>query len=214
MYIDFVSPYAPYDEVQDDAAQAAMELLLQVGMPTTTSIRLPGVPADSLIPSHPHQIMTPYRLAHYLKYWFRPVSLPRFTVFDNVDPKIDQLLVVDPIPFWACCSHHMLPFFGTVHFGYIPKDKLIGLSMVPLLVKEFCARPSVQEHLTHELANIFWEKAEPLALGIIVRAVHTCQMLDLGGPPVPQMTLSDLRGAFFESPKARSEFLQLAERRS
>lgn len=205
-YREVVPPYPPYDIVEHEAANAAFELLAWAGMSLKGS-------AWANQPAHPHQRMTPYRLAHYLEYWFRPKEDLRFTTFSNEDPKIDQLIVIEPIPFWACCSHHMLPFFGTVHFGYVPKDQLIGLSMVPLLVKEFCARPWVQEHMTHGLAEIFWKEAEPLALGIITRASHTCQMLDLGGPPVPEMTLSDLRGAFFESDRARAEFLKLADRR-
>lgn len=196
-YSQVLAPYGPYREVPRETADAAFELLTQAGLPVLGNQHTEG---------------TPYRLAHYLRYWARPKAEPRFTVFENKDPVIDQMVVVSPIPFWACCSHHMLPFFGTVHFGYIPTSKLVGLSMVPLLVKEFCARPWLQETMTSELADLFERKLSPLGLGLITEATHTCQMLDLGGPPVPQMVFSEMRGAFFEFPTTRAEFLRLVER--
>ena len=189
-----VKPYGPYKNVSPRAADAADKLLKEVGLHAL---------------GNQHTIMTPYRLAHYLSYWKRPLAEMRFTVFPNKDPVIDQMIGVSPIPFWACCSHHMLPFFGVVHFGYIPIDHLVGLSMVPLLVKEWCARPWLQETMTSGLADLFEEKLEPLGLGICTIATHTCQMLDLRGPPVPKMIFSEMRGCFREAGQSRMEFLAL-----
>ncbi len=208
-----VSPYVPYDSVPTRAVAAAFELLASCGMPLRTEEVFGeefGSGIEAELPAHPHQLMTPYRLAHYLSYWFRPQKELRFTTFDNVDPKIDQVICVDPIDFWAVCSHHMLPFFGKIYFGYIPRDKLVGLSMIPLLAKEFCARPWVQEHMTQRLADILIEKSDPLALGLVTAATHTCQMLDLQGPPVPRMKLSVMYGKFMTSDRARNEFLKLS----
>lgn len=193
-YHERVEIYGPYTNISPEVADAADDLLSLIGINSLSS---------------QHTKMTPYRLAHYLQYWTRPNSDLRFTVFDNVDPKIDQMVVVNPIPFWACCSHHMLPFFGTVYFGYIPNKKLVGLSMVPLLVKEFCARPWLQETMTSKLADLFEEKLDPTGLGICTVAMHTCQMLDLQGPPVPQMMFSEMRGAMREHPSTRAEFMEL-----
>lgn len=192
-YHDSVEPYGPYKDVSPQAADAANKLLEEVGLDLSSQ----------------HTMMTPYRLAHYLEYWTRPPDELRFTVFPNRDPVIDQMIVVSPIPFWACCSHHMLPFFGVVHFGYIPMAHLVGLSMVPLLIKEFCARPWLQETMTSRLADLFEVRLKPLGLGICTIAMHTCQMLDLGGPPVPQMEFSEMRGCFREAGQSRMEFLQL-----
>ena len=196
MYHDYAEPYPPYDTIPDQVADSAAELLGSLGILATES---------------QHTRMTPYRLAHYLRYWTRPEEEPRFTVFENRDPVIDQMIAVAPIPFWACCSHHMLPFFGTVYFAYIPTKKLVGLSMVPLLVKEFCARPWLQEIMTSQLADLFENKLEPLGLGLVTTATHTCQMLDLEGPPVPQMIFSEMRGCFRDPGRARMEFLQLVK---
>lgn len=193
-YHECVEAYDPYKNISPEVADAADDLLRLVGVNTLDS---------------QHTKMTPYRLAHYLQHWTRPKADLRFTVFDNVDPKIDQMVCVNPIPFWACCSHHMLPFFGTVYFGYIPNEKLVGLSMVPLLIKEFCARPWLQEILTSEIANLFEEKLDPVGLGVCTVAMHTCQMLDLQGPPVPQMMFSEMRGTMRDDPSARVEFMRL-----
>jgi len=189
-YTDYVKPYAPYDKVWSQAANSAEQLLRDIGVDAQAS---------------QHTLMTPYRLAHYLSYWTRPLDDIRFTVFDN-DNGIDQMIAVGPIDFWAVCSHHMLPFFGKVWFGYIPDKKIVGLSMVPLLVKSHCARPWLQEDMTQGLANVFQEKLEPLGLGVYCEAIHTCQMLDLGGPPVPMMKKQVLYGAMREDGPARAEF--------
>lgn len=197
-YSKRVEPYYPYTTVRPEEADAAYRLLRECAF---------GIAHNSQ-----HTAMTPYRLAHYLNYWTRPDELPRFTTFDNIDPVVDQLVVIGPIPYWACCTHHLLPFFGSVSFGYIPDLKLVGLSMVPLFVKEFCARPWLQETMTLELADFFERKLEPKGLGLVTDATHTCQLLDLGGPPVPKMVFSEMRGLFRSKARVRMEFLDLMRR--
>lgn len=197
-YHNRVEVYGPYQNVSPETADAANNLLHQIGINALDS---------------QHTEMTPYRLAYYLQYWTRSENHLRFTVFDNVNPVIDQMIVVSPIPFWSCCSHHMLPFFGTVYFGYIPDKKLVGLSMVPLLIKEFCARPWLQETMTSKLADMFEKKLDPAGLGICTVAMHTCQMLDLQGPPVPQMVFSEMRGNMRDESAARAEFIELIKMR-
>lgn len=184
--------HAPYNQYEADVVQLAAGLLRRVGVNLNT----------------PHTQLTPYRFLRYLYHW-QERELPRFTIFENKDPKIDQLVVVSPIPFWSCCSHHMLPYVGVAHFGYIPVDKLVGLSKVPLLFSALTQRPSLQEHLTEEIADWFEEQLEPLGLCVVTTAMHTCQMLDLDGPPVPQLTFSALRGALFDNSMARAEFFSL-----
>ena len=194
MYSSKITPYGPYVTVDPITADCVWSVLDRVGVDVFGS---------------QHTKMTPYRLAHYLEYWYRPPDDVRFTVFDNEDPVIDQMVTVDPIPFWACCSHHMLPFFGQVYFGYLPGDKIIGLSQIQMQVQSFCARPWLQETMVKELADVLEELSNPQGLGLIVRATHTCQMLDLG-PIVPNMTFSELRGCFREHHAVRDEFWKLA----
>lgn len=186
--------HAPYDGYEPAMVQHARDLLYSVGVDLETS----------------HTRLTPYRFLRYLLHWQKR-ELPRFTIFANEDPKIDQLVVVSPIPFWSCCAHHMLPYTGVAHFGYIPVDKLVGLSKVPLLFSALTQRPSLQEHLTEEIADWFEEQLEPLGLCVVTTAMHTCQMLDLDGPPVPRLTFSALRGALFDNSMARAEFFKLIE---
>jgi len=162
-----------------------------------------------------HTRSTAHRLTHYLNFWQRPqVDTAHLTMFENCNPTVKGMIVVAPIPFWSCCSHHLLPFFGSVYFGYIPGDRIIGLSKIALFVQDLCARPWVQETMTFTLANFFCEQLAPRGLGIITRGMHTCQMLELG-PIVPTLTVSEFRGTL-RSPRepeeviARQELLSLA----
>ena len=193
-YHEIVKPYPPYDKVRPEEVDAAAELLVSCGY---------------TVPGGQHTKMTPFRLAHYLRHWTRPknLSTSRFTTFPNWSPPIDQMITIGPVDFWACCSHHLLPFFGQVWFGYVPDKYLVGLSMVPLIIKEECAHPWLQENMTSHLATWFQDALEPDGLGLVTRALHTCQMLDLGGPPVPEMTFSVMKGSFFRNERTRAEFL-------
>lgn len=184
-----MKPYPPYDNISPRLADEMGRVLCSIGHITDGQ----------------HSEMTPYRLIHYLRYWNRLPDNIRFTTFANENPVIDNIATVGPITFWAACSHHLLPFMGRVYFGYIPKDTVVGLSMVTSFIRSFCARPWLQETMTSGLADAFEERLKPFALGIITTARHTCQMLDLG-PDVPVMTVSEMRGAFRINDAARNEF--------
>ncbi len=188
--MSLAKPYPPYDNLDIVQVKFMAEMLVNMGYDLTTQ----------------HTKMTPFRLVHYLNYWRRPEKELHFTTFLNQFPRIDQMVTIGPISFWSCCSHHMLPFFGTIYFGYIPDQALVGLSKVPQLIKDFCARPWLQETMTKCLADRFWKALAPAGLGLVVKAMHTCQMLDMG-PDVPDMTFTEMRGVFRDSSTTREEFL-------
>ena len=154
-----------------------------------------------------HTDLTGWRLVRYIKHLYEGREVPRMTVFPNKDPKVDQMILVSNINFWSACSHHLLPFFGAITVGYIPKNDIIGLSKIPLLVRHIARRPTLQEHLAEAIADALEEYTAPKGVGVHIGAQHTCQLLDLAQPPIPVMTTTVLRGVMRNAP-ARAEFLK------
>lgn len=121
--------------------------------------------------------------------------------------KYDEMVVVRDIPFWSLCEHHMLPFHGTATVGYIPTDKVVGLSKIPRLVHAFARRLQIQERLTTEIASALQSRLNPIGVGVVIKASHTCMQMR-GVRSQGEMTTSCLLGAMRDS--ARNEFLDHA----
>lgn len=152
-----------------------------------------------------HWARTPERFARYLTHLGRMAEYDRWTTF----PATTRHMVKVPgIPFWSACSHHMLPFFGTVTVGYVPKDLIIGLSKIPLLVRSIAQGFWVQEDLTKAISSKLDELLSPAGLGVHVVAQHTCQLLDVGAP-IPKMITTELHGFMLHSDTAHREFLEV-----
>jgi GTP cyclohydrolase I len=117
------------------------------------------------------------------------------------------MVVVRQISFWSLCEHHMLPFHGTATVGYLPKDRIVGLSKIGRLVHCFARRLQVQERMTEEIANSLMDALNPHGVGVIVRATHTCMEMR-GVKTAAEMMTSCLLGQFRE-PATRAEFLSL-----
>lgn len=188
-----VQPYPPYDKIDRPVAEKAHEFLAAVGIKGDTQ----------------HTLLTHLRLTHYLNYLLAEREEKHWTWFENDDPKVSHMVVVPRIPFWSACSHHTLPFLGTVSVGYIPRDRLIGLSKIPLLVRWFARGLWLQEHLANAIADKMEELLQPEGVAVYIEAQHTCQLLDLGEPPIPVMKTSVLRGVLMHGEKAREEFYSL-----
>lgn len=184
------NPYAPYDEISQEQVEAAHKYLAQLGFDLSTT----------------HTDMTAYRLTHYLRFLKQGGDEFHLTAFPNEDPCVDHMVVVPQIPFWSACSHHCLPFMGTVSVGYIPKDLVIGLSKIPLLVQYVARGYWLQEHLAKMIADKLEEALNPQGVGVYIEARHTCQLLDLKEPPIPVMKTAVLRGILMHGPAAREEF--------
>lgn len=116
---------------------------------------------------------TPLRVAKYWASVLNNTSLGFVpTCFDAKD--CDELVIVKDIEFSSLCEHHMLPFFGTAHVGYLPNGKILGLSKIPRLV-DFCAkRPQTQEYLTTMIGEYMQEFTEARFVGVVLNATHTC----------------------------------------
>jgi GTP cyclohydrolase IA len=159
---------------------------------------------------------TPSRVASmYVDELFSGLSNPitqRYTTFEAEDG-MDQMVAVHHIPFTSLCEHHLLPFTGEVHVGYIPKGTIIGLSKIPRLIKHYASRPQVQERLTVEVANALDELLLPQGVIVVVEARHLC--MEVWGVQSPgRTTTSAVRGVLADNAdQSRNEFLSLIAQR-
>ena len=118
-----------------------------------------------------------------------------------------EMVVVKGIEFYSMCEHHLLPFFGQVHIGYIPGEKILGLSKFARIVDMFARRLQVQERLAVQIAEAIQEILEPLGGGGVVEGVHRCMMMRRVEKQHSRTTTSAMLGVFRESQKTREEFL-------
>lgn len=121
----------------------------------------------------------------------------------------DEMVVVKDIEFYSLCEHHMIPFFGTVHVGYLPNMKIIGLSKIPRIVEVFARRLQVQERLTHQIASCVNEVLQPGGVAVVVEAKHMCMCMRGIQKQNSSTTTSAMLGAFRSNPQTRNEFLSL-----
>jgi GTP cyclohydrolase I len=127
------------------------------------------------------------------------------------DVDYDEMVVVRDIEFFSLCEHHLLPFFGKAHVGYLPRGRIIGLSKIPRVVDMYAHRLQVQERLTQQIAEAIQEHVEPIGVGVVVTATHQCMTIRGAKEDMDaKMTTSALLGVMRDSPDARAEFLALA----
>jgi GTP cyclohydrolase I len=124
----------------------------------------------------------------------------------------DEMVLVRDIELYSLCEHHMLPFFGKAHIGYIPRGKVVGLSKVPRLVDVFARRLQVQERLTREIAECLQELLDPAGVGVVIEASHLCMMMRGVQKQNSSTVTSCLLGDFRYDLRTRSEFLELVNR--
>ena len=171
------------------AARAARAFLEALGVPCDT----PGT-ADS-----------PLRMAQAYAEMLTPRTF-ELTTFPN-DEGYDELVVVRSIPVQSVCEHHLLPFTGVAHVGYLPSDRILGLSKFARVVEMFARRPQVQERLTQQVTEWLDRQLRPVGVGVVIEAEHTCMTLR-GVRAAGSLTrTSALAGAIRDDPSTRAEFL-------
>jgi len=121
----------------------------------------------------------------------------------------DEMVLVRDIEFYSMCEHHMLPFFGHVHVGYIPNGKVVGLSKIPRLVEMFSRRLQVQERLTMQVAQTLEDILSPKGVGVVIESKHLCMVMRGVQKQSSYAITSSLRGEFETDPKTRAEFMNL-----
>jgi GTP cyclohydrolase I len=121
----------------------------------------------------------------------------------------NDMIIVKDIEFYSLCEHHMLPFFGKVHIGYIPNKKILGISKFGRIVEMYSRRLQIQERLTHQIAEAIDKVINPLGVGVVVDGVHLCMMMRGIEKQNARTISSCMLGVFKENIKTREEFLNL-----
>lgn len=123
------------------------------------------------------------------------------------DVEYDEMVVVKSIDFYSLCEHHLLPFYGNAHVGYVPSSKVVGLSKIPRIVEMFARRLQVQERMTQQIAQFLDELIAPRGVGVVVEAAHMCTMMRGVRKQKANMVTSALLGCFRTQHATRDEFM-------
>jgi GTP cyclohydrolase I len=174
------------------AEQAVRDLLLALGR-------------DS---SSPHLTDTPRRVAESLTEMLTPREFD-LTTFPN-DEGYDELVLARNIPVQSLCEHHMLPFTGVAHVGYLPGERILGLSKLARVVELFARDLQVQERLTVQVANWLQEHLAPKGVGVVIEAEHMCMSLRGVQARGSRTITSSVHGVLRESAASRQEFFMLS----
>ncbi|MGX3045903.1 GTP cyclohydrolase I FolE [Helicobacter sp. T3_23-1056] len=122
---------------------------------------------------------------------------------------IDEMITIKDISFYSMCEHHLLPFFGSVHIGYVPKDSIAGISGFVRLVEVYAKRLQIQENLTNQIAQSITKLLKPKGVMVVCEARHLCMSMRGAQKSEAKITTSALRGIFKSDSRTRAEFLQL-----
>ena len=126
----------------------------------------------------------------------------------------DEMVVVRDIEFYSLCEHHLLPFFGRAHVGYLPRGRIIGLSKIPRVVDMYAHRLQVQERLTQQVAAFLMERLKPKGVACVIEATHLCTVMRGVRKQEATMVTSSMLGTFRADARTRSEFLTFIGRSS
>jgi GTP cyclohydrolase I len=167
-----------------------------------TFMRALGIPVDD-----PDLRDTPGRLARAYAELLR-VPEYDFTTFANTEG-YDELVLVEDIPMQSLCEHHLLPFSGVAHVGYLPSARIVGLSKLARTVDHFARRPQTQERLTMQIARHLEDQLSPRGVGVVIEAEHSCMTLRGARAHHTRTITSSMLGHLRSEPAARAEFLTL-----
>jgi len=182
---------APYEPDLARAELAAADFLQALGMSLESE----------------HLAATPARMARAWAEMFTPRPF-ELTTFPN-DEGYDELVLARDIPMRSVCEHHLLPFTGRACVAYLPGERIVGLSKLARIVEHFACRPQTQERLTKQIADWLQEHLRPRAVGVVIRAEHSCMTMR-GAYAIGSSTVtSTLLGRLRDDPRSRQEFLAL-----
>jgi GTP cyclohydrolase IA len=150
---------------------------------------------------------TPGRMARAYAELFTPRPF-NLTTFPN-DEGYDELVLARDIPVSSVCEHHLLPFTGVAHVGYLPGERILGLSKLARIVEHFAARPQVQERLTKQVGDWLYASLRPRGAGVVIEAEHTCMSVRGVKAAGARTVTSTLLGTLREDPRSRQEFFAL-----
>ncbi len=124
-----------------------------------------------------------------------------------------EMVILKDIPFYSMCEHHLLPFYGVAHVGYIPNDegRIVGISKLARVVETIARRPQVQERMTTEIADAVAEGIKAVGVAVVVQAEHLCMVMRGIKKPGSNVITSAIRGSFHSNPASRAEFFSLIQ---
>ena len=165
---------------------------------------LEGIGED---PEREGLVGTPNRVA---RMWEEFAARRQYKCTSFSAEEYDEMVLVT-LPVYSLCEHHLVPFFGKISVGYIPKDgKVLGLSKICRIVEHFALRPTIQERLTAQVAKRVQEETDAIGVGVIMEATHLCMSMRGVQKPGHVTTTSKLLGVYLEKDAARLEFMSLA----
>jgi GTP cyclohydrolase I len=162
-------------------------------------------------PGEPHLADTPRRVAEAYAELLTPPSFD-LTTFPN-DEGYNELVMATAIPVQSLCEHHLLPFTGVAHIGYLPGERILGLSKLARVLDLFARDLQVQERLTQQVANWLQDNLNPRGVGVVIEAEHLCMSLRGVRARGARTTTSALHGVLREDARSRNEFFALSGRR-
>ncbi|MBD3266830.1 GTP cyclohydrolase I FolE [bacterium] len=183
--------------------------------------RLQGLIQDLLFeigedPDREGLVKTPERVSRAWRFLTRGYSQDIDAVLNDAifEEDVDEMVVVRHIDFFSLCEHHMLPFYGKAHVGYIPNGKVIGLSKLPRLVEVYSRRLQLQERMTTQIAESIQKAINPKGVAVVTEGLHMCMMMR-GVEKVNSTTVaSAMLGLFRSDRRTRSEFMDLISHNS
>jgi len=153
---------------------------------------------------------TPNRVARMYQELFAGMNDdPRRHVQQGFSENYDEIVLLKNIPFYSMCEHHLLPFIGHAHLGYVPRGKVIGVSKLARIVRSFARRPQVQERLTTQIAEFLMQEINAQGVAVVLEATHTCMTIRGVKKPGAVMVTSAMLGLFRKDARSRAEVMSL-----
>jgi GTP cyclohydrolase I len=158
-------------------------------------------------------IDTPARVARMYKELFSGINIdPASVLSAEFEEGYNELVIVKDIPFYSMCEHHLIPFFGHAHIGYVPNGKISGLSKLARLVEVVSRRPQLQERMVSTIADVLYKELNPQGVMVVIEAEHLCMTMRGVKKPGAITVTSAIRGIFDNDASLRAEFLSLIGR--
>ncbi len=161
-------------------------------------------------------LKTPERVQRSLEYLTRGYQQNLDDVIHGAvfDEGVNDMVIVKDIEFYSMCEHHLLPFFGKCHIGYIPRGKILGVSKLARIVDMYARRLQVQERLCHQIAEAIQTVLKPQGVGVVMEAQHLCMLMRGVQKQNSIMETSSMLGSFRSKAETRAEFLNLIRSKS